>query len=496
MNQKKINRRKFLVESLETAAGLGFIAGCDKRTIVEPDVRLPAAPTGLAYNLASSGTGTVDSVIVTWDKPVTDVTGAKLWTGIRAYNVYRNDTLLAQVTDASFADAGGFTVGSTCAYTVRAVDSSTVIGPNGQPGNQSPLSDRLLVPIQKPSYVYPVTNAAVNTGTIGKPNIQAAPLKSMIDAAVAQMQIDKGAIPPGSTQDPAVVTAAWQSLFPGLTVSSLIGIKVNTLGGSKVSTRPEVVTAMVSSLTAMLGGTFPVYNIIVFDDRSPGANMAAAGFPLRNVNGTYRIASSVFNTTLNDGVPISQQEPGSALWGTTLNITGTDKRLTAIFDAVDFLINVPVLKDHNQSGVTFSMKNLYGITDIWNGYGTLHDTMCSPSIPALYQAVTAIPNAKTGVSKIALIVGDALQGCYNLGPEGPADCQPNSIVVGTDPVAIDTWALKTINALRAKYEPKLPEISWTHSTNPDQADARHILDAAIQYNLGSTNFVVGKVSLA
>jgi uncharacterized protein (DUF362 family) len=494
MNKKKINRRKFLVESLETAAGLGFIASCDKRTVVEPDVRLPAAPTGLAYNLATSSTGAVDSVIITWDKPLTDVTGAKLWTGIRAYDVYRDDTLLAQVTNPGFADAGDFAVGSTCAYTVRAVDSSTVTGPNGQPGNQSPLSDRLLVPIQKPSYVYPVTNAAVNTGSIGKPNIQATPLKSMIDAAVAQMQIDNGAIPPGSTQNPAVTMTAWESLFPGLTASSLIGIKINTLGGSNVSTRPEVVTAMVSSLTAMLGGTFPAYNIIVFDDRS--AQMAAAGFLLRNVNGTYRIASSIFNTTLNNAVPVSQQEPGSALWGTALNITGTDKRLTAIFDAVDFLINVPVLKDHNQAGITFSMKNLYGITDIWNGYGTLHDTMCSPSIPALYQAVNAIPNAKTGASKLALIVGDALQGCYKLGPDGSPDCQPNSIVVGTDPVAIDTWAMKTINALRAKYEPTLPQISWTHSTNPDQSDARHILDAALQYNLGSTNFVLGKVSLA
>ncbi|HUI91849.1 MAG TPA: DUF362 domain-containing protein [Chitinivibrionales bacterium] len=495
MNAKKINRRKFLINSLEAAAGIGVLASCDKRTVVEPDIRLPAAPTGLSYNLATSDSGAVDSVMITWDRPLTDVTGAKLWTGIRAYDVYRDDTLLAQVTNPGFVDASGFAVGSTCAYTVRAVDSSPVTGPNGQMGNQSPPSDRLLVPIQKPSHVYPVTNATVNTGTIGKPNIQATLLKSMIDAAVAQMQIDNGAIPSGSTQDPAVATAAWESLFPGLTASSLIGIKVNTLGGSNVSTRPEVVTAIVSSLTAMLGGTFPAYQIIIFDDRAPGSQMAAAGFPLRNVKGTSRIASASFNTTLNDGVPVSQQEPGSALWGSTVNIAGTDKRLTAIFEAVDFLINVPVLKDHAQSGISFSMKNLYGITDIWNGPATLHDTMCSPSIPALYQAVRAIPNARTGASKLALIVGDALQGCFSGGPDGPPTCQPNSIVVGTDPVAIDTWALKTINALRAKYAPTLPEISWTQSTNPNQSDARHILDAAIQYNLGSTNFVSGKVSL-
>jgi uncharacterized protein (DUF362 family) len=433
--------------------------------------------------------------MVAWAKPANDVTGAKLWTGIRAYNVYRDDTLLAQVTTPSFVDASGFAVGRTYSYAVRSIDSSTVVGANGQPGNQSPLSDPLLVPILKPSYVYPVTNSAVNTGAIGNPNIQVPLLKSMIDSAVVQMQIDKGALPSGSSQDPTVVTAAWESLFPGLTVSSLIGIKVNTLGGSNVSTRPEVASSIVTSLTSMLGGTFPAYNIIVFDDRAPGSQMRAAGFTLRDVKGSFRIASASFNTTLN-GVPVSQQEPGSSLWGSTVNVAGAERRLTAIFDAVDFLINVPVLKDHAQSGLSFSMKNLYGITDVWNGPATMHDTMCSPSIPTLYQSTEKIANGKTGASKLVLIVGDALQGCFVGGPSGPPNVQPNTIIVGTDPVAIDAWAMKTINALRAKYAPTLPEISWAHSSNPNQSDARHILDAAIEYNLGSTNFIPGKVSLA
>ena len=310
MSAKKINRRKFLISSLESAAGLGVLASCDKRTVIEPDVRLPSAPTGLSYDLATTDSGTVTAVTLTWDHTVTDVTGAKLWTGIRGYSIYRNDTLVAQISPPSdstpsFRDTTDLVVGNTFTYTVKAIDSSSVKGPNGEPGNVSPASTPLLVAIQKPSYVYSATSPSVNTGSMSSPAINSGIVRKMIDSAVTQMQIDNGAIGAGAT-----AVSAWESLFANLSTSTHIGIKINTLGGGgNVNTRPEVVTAIVGSLTSMLGNTFPAYNVIVFDDRDQ-AHMIPAGYPLRDnqKDGLYRIASTMFNTTLH-GVPVNLAEP-------------------------------------------------------------------------------------------------------------------------------------------------------------------------------------------
>lgn len=76
MKRKAISRRKFLIDSMAGAAGIGFLAGCDKRISEGPDIRPPSAPKGLEYALESDGAAT--SVIVSWSPhDCTDVTGSK-----------------------------------------------------------------------------------------------------------------------------------------------------------------------------------------------------------------------------------------------------------------------------------------------------------------------------------------------------------------------------------------------------------------------------------
>ena len=67
--------------------------------------------------------------------------------------------------------------------------------------------------------------------------------------------------------------------------------------------------------------------------------------------------------------------------------------------------------------------------------------------------------------------------------------KPCTLVVGTDPVAMDTWALRRINQERVNVN--LPQISFIPT-----GDARHVLAASLEpYSLGSTNFVVKEVPL-
>jgi uncharacterized protein (DUF362 family) len=466
MNPRKINRRRFLATTLQSAAGLGVLARCDKRTVAGTDIPGPSAPVGMAEKISKLPDGTI-AVNVSWQKhDLTDITGAKTETAI-TYNLYRDDALIASgLSGTSFTDTNNIRMNDTLVYTLKAVDTVK--------NNESPFSAPLTVAILPFVDVFTVTRPDFMTGTslIGS-NIQPDIVKSMLHAAVMKMT--------GVT----TVALAWESLFPALSASTLIGIKINTLGMGNISTKPQVVDAIVDGLTQMLGGTFPAYNIVVFDDRGKDSHMKPAGYILRNDPGMYRITSIAYNTTLDPAAPMTVRQADADLWGTTFSVENVSQRLSKLVESLDYIINVPILKDHTQAGITFSMKNLYGLID---GPSRLHDNMCNPFIPALYSTTAAGVKLK---DKIRLIVGDALIGCSTGGPAGYPNIKPCTIIVGTDPVAIDKWALDTINSLR----PAKLQIPLTQVANVAQ-DARHIFAASQPpHSLGSTNYAVTVVTV-
>ena len=493
MNEKKINRRKFLINSLEVAAGLGVLASCDRRAIVGPDVRAPSAPVGLSQKVRSDGT--TYSVNLAWARhDLTDNTGAKTETQV-LYNVYRktdrqtafddNTPLAAGVPLNSYADTSpevqdAFgrmlaspdpnSAGISFEYHVRAVDADL---------NKSVPSDPALVPFQPFKKVFTVKNtAAVKANNYSPTGPVQSVVQQMLDAVIMKMT------------NQTSVAAAWESFFPTLSLATLIGIKINTLGADGVSTKPAVVDAIVNGLTRMLSGAFPPYNIIVFDDRIIGYHMHSAGFDVRNVPGQYRIVSTATNTSLDPLVPNVLQSQQAPLWGDPVSIAGVPEKFSKLVEAVDYIINVPVLKDHIRSGITFSLKNLYGLV---NAPSAMHNSMCNPFIPSLYSSSISVNGVPVPIkNKIPVIVGDALVGCSTGGPDGGANIMPCTLIVGTDPVAMDAWALDTINAYRPNI--KKPTIPIVPPPNGGQ-DARHVYQATQQpYNLGSMNYAEVEVS--
>ncbi len=119
---------------------------------------------------------------------------------------------------------------------------------------------------------------------------------------------------------------------------------------------------------------------------------------------------------------------------------GTPHFSKVISKMCDYIINVPVLKNHSDAGVTLSMKNHYGS---FNNPSAFHDNHCDPYIAKL----NAHPVIK---DKTKLVVVDALSCVYKGGPGGYPNALTKSILVSTDMVAADTTGLMMIEDMRIK----------------------------------------------
>jgi uncharacterized protein (DUF362 family) len=95
----------------------------------------------------------------------------------------------------------------------------------------------------------------------------------------------------------------------------------------------------------------------------------------------------------------------------------------------EVLINIPQAKSHSATGVSLGLKGLMGV--IWDRY----------SFHAKYDIDQAIVDLAT-VIKPQLTILDATRAMVSGGPGGPGEVvKPNLIIAGTDPVAVDSYAV-------------------------------------------------------
>lgn len=266
-------------------------------------------------------------------------------------------------------------------------------------------------------------NATDERGT-GEPEI----VRQMIDRAVREL----------TGKDS--LADAWREF---VSPDDIVGIKVNLRGGKYLAVQPCVVDAIVAGLTA--AGVKP-NNIIVWD-------MWTREFPLAGY-------------TLNDsgeGVRYYATDRGSAARGSEAGIHGVTESLKpfhagepvqvadkAVYfskilaEEVTALINVPMIKDHSITGITCAMKNHCG--SIMNPRD-LHGDCCDPYLAEL--------NAAAPIKgKTRLVIVDGLRSLYNGGPHDKPKWRwrQNSIIAGTDPVAVDALALRIINEKRQEED--------------------------------------------
>lgn len=232
----------------------------------------------------------------------------------------------------------------------------------------------------------------------------------------AAMRAMRDALSAATGADDAV-TAVRRYFSP----SDVVGIKLNCLGGRRLSPRPEIVDALVTLLVD--GGVRPD-NIILFERSS--RELERAGFELRR-DGDGPRCFGIDNDY--DRKPTVSGQIGSCF-----------ARLVS--STCTALVSFGVVKDHDLAGVSASLKNWYGVIHNPNKY---HDNQCDPY-------VADVVRHRYVADKLRLTVLDGVTAQCHGGPAyRPSGSFPlGRLAVSTDPVAADLWAWRVIDAERVR----------------------------------------------
>ncbi|OGD25883.1 MAG: hypothetical protein A2V57_06680 [Candidatus Aminicenantes bacterium RBG_19FT_COMBO_65_30] len=236
--------------------------------------------------------------------------------------------------------------------------------------------------------------------------------------------------------DPAVIAKMFARGFALLTgerddagaLSSLfrpddrVGIKVNTIGGKAISTRPEVAMSLAGWLSR---SGLQEKNLIIWDRTT--RELSDAGY----TTSAGRSGIKVFGTDA-DGVGY---EAGLV---SHLGVGSLFSKIQTEFATAS--ISLAILKDHGLAGVTAGMKNYFGAIHNPNKY---HDFHCNPFVAEVFDA----PPVKT---RHRLTVLDALVVQFHKGPSYHARwaAKFGGLIFSLDPVAADSVGWTVIERLR------------------------------------------------
>jgi len=232
---------------------------------------------------------------------------------------------------------------------------------------------------------------------------------------------------------------AWQQF---VSTSDVVGIKVNPIGGSLLSTKPEVVDVIIDGL---LQAGVPKSNVIIWDrrhfqlleagfrpERFPGIQIL--GTELKGPNneffdekGDLWSKDNIDREALPYFADVEQKYDKETM--PYMVNEGKNSYFTKIVtQKCTKIINVPILKNAGPT-VTLCLKNLsYGSL---SNTGRLHKLwLTSVTEPC------AFPHLR---DKVVLNIGDGLRACYDGGPGANPKFiwDANVMFFGTDPVAVD-----------------------------------------------------------
>jgi hypothetical protein len=259
----------------------------------------------------------------------------------------------------------------------------------------------------------------------------------------------------------------------------VIGLKVNPIGGTMLSTSHEIVAAIIAEL--MRAG-IPQKNIVIWDRREfelHEAGFTAERYPGITITGTERKdkAGSYYDA---DG-KLYGEAMIDKRWSYWADVEQSYDAETIPYminegkhsyfsrictQQVDKIINIPIMKNAGSS-ITLCLKNL-AFGSISNT-GRLHKTLWAETSAE----VCAFPPLR---DKVVLNIVDGVRGCYNGGPGANPQfiTEYKTVLMGTDPVAVD----------RIGYEIILKKRIAENIQKEDSPKGKKFLELAADLKLG------------
>jgi len=228
------------------------------------------------------------------------------------------------------------------------------------------------------------------------------------------------------------VRAAWAKFIDP---ADTVGIKINPSGAPACCSSPEIVREIISGVQSV---GVPARNIVIYDRYSYEIDI-----------GSYQalLPPGVRVVGIQDGfVDTSGYDPNVYCDANFFGEWETRSYMASIVaHGVTKIINVPTMKDHSASGVTGCLKNL--------GYGTFNNVARSHRAP--YSFTNPLIGVMCSVeplrSKAVLHVMDGMRQVWHGRPLTQVQDfidQAGMLLVGTDPVAMDTIELQLIEKKR------------------------------------------------
>jgi hypothetical protein len=261
-------------------------------------------------------------------------------------------------------------------------------------------------------------------------------VEKKIDSAAVNEMVKSGML---NLTDKKDISEAWRMF---VSPNEIIGLKVNPIGGTLLSTSLEITQAVIQQLEA---AGIERKNIVIWDRRE--FELLEAGFTEK-----YFPGIKIIGTEQKDDKDSFYDKDGK-LYGEKMidkdwyYYADVEEKYDAetipyminegkysyfskiVTQQVDKIINIPVLKNAGSS-ITLCLKNLaYGSI---SNTGRLHKQLWSETSAE----VCAFPPLR---DKVVLNIVDGVKGCYDGGPGANPDfiTEFNSVLVGTDPVAVD-----------------------------------------------------------
>jgi len=278
---------------------------------------------------------------------------------------------------------------------------------------------------------YPGQVVNVDTGTaFAAGNLDGSKVRTALNRGLSELTGEKD------------MRAAWRQF---VSPSDTVGIKVNPIGEKILSTKPEVVEAIIEGL---LAAGVAKANIVIWDRRhfqlaeagfTPGRfpGIRILGTETKGPNGDFWDPKGELWSKDNidrEALPYVAEAEQKYDWETMPYMINEGKHsyFTRLVTSIcTKIINVPILKNAGPT-VTCCLKNL--------SYGSLSNT---GRLHALWMKSVAEPCAFPCLrDRVVLNIADGLQSCYDGGPGANPKFiyDANVMLFGTDPVAVDAVA--------------------------------------------------------